>query len=424
MPARLAHRTLIACAIVAAIMLSAAITASAAPPPVVKRPSASFSSPDNCGCHGQYVDTWKKSMHAKALSDPIYQAKLAQGQKETGGKLGNFCNTCHGPVAVMSGEIDGTDQSKLSSVSAAAVSCDFCHQVEGSRLRPPRDASYKMSTDGKRHGPLTDAKAPHPWTYSAFFKSSEFCGNCHNVTHPFNGTHLETSYSEWKASPYAAKGINCQDCHMTPGPGVTKPNPGQVCATGPTRQMVYTMTWAGGNVALGDAELAEANLKAAATVDITAPETVGQSGTAEVTATITNVGAGHDLPTGLTEVRQMWVEVVATDRTGKELGRSRHDYGTVLKDAKGKHPVEMWNAAGIYSDDRIPPLESRDVTLTVPVSADQAAKVTATLYYRTASPEIAHQSGVDIPTTTMAATETVVYGSPALAAAAASAGEP
>ena len=407
--------------VVLVLALATVSTASAAPPPALSRPSAAFLPPSNCGCHGAFVQTWQKSMHAKALSDPIYQTKQAQGQKATGGKLGNFCNSCHGPVATMSGEINGTDMSKLSPSSAAAISCDFCHQVDGSRLSPPRDASYSMSTDGKRLGPLADAKAPHPWAGSDFIKTSEFCGNCHNVTHPGNGTHLEGTFGEWKKSPYAAQGVTCQDCHMTPGPGVTKPNPGQACVNGPQREMIYNMTWAGGNVALGDPELADANLKAAATLDVSAPKVVDSSGKAQIVTNVTNTGAGHDLPTGLTEVRQMWLEVVATDKSGKEIKKVRRDFGTQLKDAKGNHPVEMWDATGIYSDDRIAPMQSKGVTITVPVASDGSVTVKAALYYRTAPKELAAQSGVDIPTTTMATTETAVYATQALADKAAAA---
>jgi hypothetical protein len=411
-----ARAVIMTLAIVVSVLATAGI-ATAAPPPVQKLPAGAFVPPENCGCHAAFQETWKQSMHAKALSDPIYQAKLAQGEKETGGKLGNFCNTCHAPVAVMSGEIQGTDRSKTSPQSASAISCDFCHQVDGARLQPPRDASYKMVIDGMKHGPLVDAQAPHPWRSAPFFKSAEFCGNCHNVTHPFNGTHLESSYSEWKRSPYAAKGIVCQDCHMTPGPGVTKPNPGQACVTGPQREMIYTMTWAGGNVALGDSARAEANLKAAAKLEVTGTRDA-ETSQATILATVTNVGAGHDLPTGLTEVREMWLDLKAVDESGKVVGSVRRDFGTVLKDSRGNHPVEMWAATGVYSDDRIPATRSKTTTLTVPVPKEGALTVKAALYYRSASEALGKEAGVEIPTTTMASVQTRVFGSEQAAAAA------
>ena len=97
---------------------------------------------------------------------------------------------------------------------------------------------------------------------------------CHDVRHPVNNMHLEATYTEWKDGPYADEGVTCQDCHMTPGPGVTKPNPGQVAVRGPQRDHMYTMTFAGGNVGLGEASRAEANLKAAAKLELDVPDVV------------------------------------------------------------------------------------------------------------------------------------------------------
>ncbi len=207
--------------------------------------------------------------------------------------------------------------------------------------------------------------------------------------------------------PYAAEGIVCQDCHMTPGAGVVKPNPGKAASMGPDREHIYTMTFAGGNVGLGDAALAGANLAAAATMDLEVPE-VQEGGDVALKTTITNGGAGHYLPTGLTEVRQMWLEVTATDDMGNELLNERRDFGTVLKGADGSYPVEMWDAVGIQSDDRIPPRESTSNDYSFPM-ATGAVTVKATLYYRSCSEEMAEKAGVEIPTTTMAEVTKTVY---------------
>jgi hypothetical protein len=196
---------------------------------------------------------------------------------------------------------------------------------------------------------------------------------------------------------------------MTPGPGVTKPNPGKAASTGPEREHIYTMTFAGGNVALGDAALAEERLKAAATLELDVPEIV-ESGEVPVTTTITNSGAGHYLPTGLTEVRQMWLEVTATDESGAEILSERREFGTIMEDADGNHPAEMWDAVAIYSDDRIPPQESTSNEYSFPMASGPVT-VKAALYYRSCSEEIAKKSGVEIPTTTMAEVTQVVYPS-------------
>jgi len=347
-------------------------------------------------------------MHAQALSDPIYLVKLEEADEATDGQLTPFCLQCHSPIGAMAGEITRLDHSGASDVAAEGVTCSFCHHVTGSTT-PVGNASQEVSPDDVRLAQLKDPQAPHAAAYSQFHETAEFCGACHNVNHPANGTHLEATYSEWLDSPYAAEGIVCQDCHMTPGPGVTKPSPGKAASTGPDREHIYSMTFAGGNVALGDAALAEANLKAAAELTLEVPDVVEQ-GAVGTKVTITNVGAGHYLPTGLTEVRQMWLEVTAVDEAGAELLTERRDFGTVLKDAAGAYPAEMWDAVGIQSDDRIGPRESVSNDYSFPMSSG-AVTVEATLYYRSCPEEMAEKAGVDVPTTTMASLTKIVYPS-------------
>ncbi|MHB1135878.1 MAG: multiheme c-type cytochrome [Coriobacteriia bacterium] len=374
-------------------------------------PSSLFQSSAGCGCHAAFVDQWSASMHSKALSDPIYLYELKLGEEATGGALGPFCNACHSPIAVMAGELTSLDHSKVTSAGAEGVTCDFCHQVSGTEGDVVGNTSTAVTGDGVKRGPVVDPQpgSAHQATYSEFHKTAEFCGNCHDVNHPGNGIPLEATYTEWKNGPYPAEGIVCQDCHMTPGAGVIKPREGKSAAGGPTRDHVYMMTFAGANVGLGDAARAEERLQSAARLDLDLPEIV-ESGNVAITTTITNIGAGHYLPTGLTDVRQMWLEVIATDADGTELLRERRDFGTVLKDAAGNYPVYLWDAVGFQSDDRIPPRESTSNEYSFPM-AEGAVTVKAALYYRSCSEEIAEGAGVEIPTTTMAEVTKTVYSS-------------
>lgn len=362
-----------------------------------------------CGCHGALLEQWSKSMHAKALSDPLYRYKVDEADKATNGALGAFCDGCHGPVATMTGQAQ--DLSRASASSKEGITCDFCHSVTGGS-QPPANVSLTVAQDRIKRAQFDDALSPaHKTAYSQFHETAEFCGNCHNVDHPVNGMHLESTYTEWKNGPYAAQGIVCQDCHMTPGPGVTKPNAGTAAAGGPQRQHIFDMTFAGGNVALGDSELAEERLKAAATLDIQAPEVLAPGSSADVVVTVTNSGAGHNLPTGLTEVRQMWLEVkaVAEDGTVTDLGT--HEFGSVLKDAAGNSPVELWDAVAFEKDDRIPPQGSSSDTYRFEMPEGGPVEIRAALYYRSCSEEMAAKAGVDIPTTTMVEFAQPVYAS-------------
>ncbi len=378
--------------------------------------SEAFLPVTGCGCHSSLIEDWQPSMHAKALSDPLYMLKRDEANRATDGELGEFCDSCHGPIAVMSGE--NADLATASPQSLQGVVCDFCHQVTGTN-DPLGNVSQILEADGTKRAQFDDANSPaHETAYSAFHESAQFCGACHNVDHPTNGLHLESTYTEWSEGPYAAEGIVCQDCHMTFGPGVTKPYPGTAAAGGPQRDHVYLMTFVGGNVGLGDSVLAEERLKAAATLTLSVDEIVAPGDMAEIATTITNVGAGHYIPTGLTEVREMWLEVKAVYPDGVEEVLGTHEFGSILKDAEGNSPAELWEAVAFEKDDRIPPRESVTDTFEFTMPERDEAEIQAALFYRSCSEEMAEKAGVEIPTTTMASASQAVYGSDAIASAA------
>jgi hypothetical protein len=391
------------------LVLASAAVAAAAGVPVAPGGATSdkFEPSSGCGCHATFVEQWNRSMHAQALTDPLYLTKLEEAKKATDGKLGAFCNKCHGPIATLSREIDG----KMSAVSGEGITCSFCHQVVGLKGQPA-NTSHLVAADGVRRAQLKDPQAPHPAAYSAFHEKAEFCGGCHNVLHPINGMHLEATYDEWKASPYAKEGVVCQNCHMGAEAGRDAPDSGQACGGGPQRDNIFHMTFVGGQVALGPSAEAIARLQSAAMVEMDVAEIVAPGETASMTVTVTNTGAGHYLPTGLTEIRQMWLEVYAEDAEGQKTEIGERRFGTILKDAKGNSPVELWDAVAIESDDRIPPRESIEETyeFAMPEGADRAT-VTAVLRYKSAPDEFAEKAGVENPTTDMAAATQQVFAS-------------
>ena len=370
--------------------------------------SSKFANSASCACHNTLRSQWSDSMHAKALTDPLYTLKRDAGNSATNGAIGKFCDGCHAPVAIMSGENTSNFES-LPEQSREGVGCDFCHQVTGS-TSPFGNTSVDVIPDGTRRAQLDDAQAPHQAAYSKFHTTAEFCGNCHNVNHPSNGLALEATYTEWKNSTYAAEGIVCQDCHMTPGVGPST-NPGASALGAPSRSHIFNMTFTGGNTGLGDSQLAEERLKGAAALDISVNDIVPEGSESVVTVTVTNSGAGHYLPTGLTDMRQMWLVVTAATESGGEKELFRRNFGTILADDKGNAPVQIWAATKISSDDRIPPKESITENIRFLQEDAKATTIHAVLYYRSSSPEIAREARVDIPTTTMASSDVVIYAS-------------
>jgi hypothetical protein len=401
-------RSAVTALVVVAIVLTTATAALAEGKPVEPGNATpeQFNSFTGCGCHSALIEQWAPSMHAQALTDPLYLTKLEEAQEATDGKLGAFCNTCHGPIATMTGEMASGD---LSEVSAEAVTCSFCH-LATSNQGEPANVSHLVTLDGVRRAQLKDPQAPHPAAYSEFHEKAELCGGCHNVNHPVNGMHLETTYTEWKQGPYSGEGITCQDCHMSSAPGTIGPTAGVAAAGGPQRDNISKMTFVGGQVALGPSDVATARLQSAAQIELEVPEIVPAGQDAQVAVTITNSGAGHYLPTGVTEVRQMWLEVSAEAPDGEITKVGERIFGTILEDEKGNAPVELWEAVAIKSDDRIPPKESvsEQYTFTMPEGVERS-KLTAALLYKSAPDEFAEKAQVENPTTQMAVASQDVF---------------
>lgn len=400
--------------VVGAFLFALAIAASASAVGVpVKNTGISpdkFQPSQSCGCHAALIEEWSQSMHAKALTDELFIAKVSEANAATDGKLGAFCKRCHAPAAEMTGEL--AKGGALSPGPAEGISCSFCHQISGMLKGEPGNVSQLVDPSGTRRAQIEDPQAPHPAAYSELHRKADICGGCHNVNHPVNGMHLESTFSEWSKGPYAKEGIVCQDCHMSRQPGVIGPMTGRAAGGAPQRDNIYTMTFVGAQVAQGPSVVATARLKSAATLVLEIPEIVPSGSSAQATVTITNSGAGHYLPTGLTEVRQMWLEVTATDAGGKSTKLGERVFGTILQDDKGNAPVELWDATKIKSDDRIPPKESvtNQYAFTMPAGMEKAT-VKAALFYKSVPDELAKKAGVENPTTEMAMDSKTVFAS-------------
>ena len=107
-------------------------------------------------------------------------------------------------------------------------------------------------------------------------------------------------------------------------------NPGISAVGGKERNHVYTHYIVGANAAVpallgvgeDNAAIARENLQNCATIEITAPPLPLAWQNADIHVTVNNVGAGHYLPTGLSEVREMWLEIMVKDARGRTIFES------------------------------------------------------------------------------------------------------
>ncbi|HSH69970.1 MAG TPA: hypothetical protein VK997_08635, partial [Deferrisomatales bacterium] len=263
----------------------------------------------------------------------------------------------------------------------------------------------------------------------------EICGACHNVFHPVSNTRIARTYQEWRDSVYAENDIQCQDCHMVPpvlvpqvAATLKKPTlPGSTSVFETFRSPFYPHTFSGANVPipelLGNADhAADARtlLQQAASVTITDVEPDPENGTLTFLVTVRNEHAGHNLPTGMTEIRQMWLDVRVFQGEEKEpvwrsggldeAGRIDPEarlFRALAVDSSGRPTWKPWEVEGIAEDTSIPAKQSAKVEYRVPVAAAGGPlRVEATLRYRSFSQQIADdylkRDGYRVPVIAMA----------------------
>jgi len=359
-----------------------------------------FDLPEDCGeCHEQIHRQWEGGMHANAWKDPAYTALHRIASQETKGMVDRYCIGCHAPLAVLAGEEGGN----VSQISQKGVQCDFCHTVAGSK--GIGNTALISSPGSIKRGPFPDSRSPaHETAFSELHTQAEFCGACHDVYHPLNGLPLEKTYTEWYQGPYRVRGIKCQDCHMTPGITGFQANPGNAGVGAPDREHIWTHNIVGANASMASLlgfprhrQLAEERLRSAAKLEIIAPLTARAGEILFLQVKVSNTGAGHYLPTGLTESREMWLEAIVRDPTGRPIYSSGQVdekgmidegtviYHTVFADAKGK-PVgaRVWEADHLLWDHRIPPLgyALERFKLQLPEETKGRYRIEARLLYR------------------------------------------
>jgi len=385
-----------------------------------------FFSPISCGaCHPEIFKMWSGSTHANAWRNPLFQAIYTLGKKTAVGESQKrnieSCVRCHFPIGHSSLEIDLPPEDEK-----GGVICDFCHSVKATTgvgnapyiLNPGNAANME---GGTKYGPFDDSpETIHKNQYSELHTRSEFCGGCHDVSHAGNLLPIEQTYTEWRQGPYNTNEpgttVHCQDCHMRQRPGfpctgtTERPdNPGFAAPEmmgGKKRQHIWTHYFVGASVthlSLPQGteiqpQLAVDRLKHAAELALSVSPNSKKGDLLRFRVTIKNEGCGHYLPTGLTELRQVWLRIVVSDAEGKQIYQSGNAdekgdidpnstiYHTVFGDENDKPTLHVWAATHIISDNRIPPKGQKEEQFAciIPIDAKSPLKITAVLNYRSA----------------------------------------
>jgi hypothetical protein len=183
------------------------------PAPARFSPLEASLAPESCGtCHPAQLADWRTSIHARAMG-PGVAGQLVE-MLATAPRDALVCYQCHAPLAEQSPLRPGTlaENSAFDpGLRARGIPCAGCHVRGHERFGPPRrDGSVASAAprDTLPHGGVTRTPA---------YLASEFCRDCHQFAPDgpaLAGKLLQDTYNEWKASRFAAAGVQCQDCHM------------------------------------------------------------------------------------------------------------------------------------------------------------------------------------------------------------------
>lgn len=296
-------------------------------------------------CHAgiglRLFDEWEKSAHARSATNPMF-LEFFTGSEEMGpliSRLGykkdfphsnGSCATCHVPAMALNRPFD-SDPRMATGVAREGIFCDFCHKVQDVTVDDvgghPGTLSMKLKRpeEGQQlfFGPLDDVH-PGPDAFSPIYGKSQYCAACHDGR--FWNLLVYSEFQEWSESSYAKKDVQCQNCHMKPD--------------GRTRR--FALETEGGvlrdpaSVAshallgIGDVDFMREAVKLSAKADVV-------NGRLQVTVSVSNVKAGHHIPTG-SPMRNMVLRVDAWDTDGKRFERLDGDI------------IPQWAGSGLESE--------------------------------------------------------------------------
>ena len=366
-------------------------------------------------CHSDIFNQWADSNHKNLVdSNPYYMVMEGLAGEVEGDEFRQWCMGCHNPSAVTTGLTKSghrmdrnflanglfeqgakTLQDDLkhhrNSRLEEGVSCVACHRI--TKVDSQGNASYTLDLNRKKYT-FEESKTDlgqwfsqkfinskpdiHKQSYSKeIYKKSSYCASCHDETSPQTGKQIVSTFKEWEKSPYndpknPKKHKDCIDCHMTYlEDGKFAPLKGTSTDGGEIKKDVKVHYFSGSNYFLSGLRSTKHKeqtiqlLRTSAKLDVDIKNN-------QLIVGVKNVGAGHHLPTGVSDFRELWLDITLKDRDSKIVfssGKLKDD-GNLDEDArpfmkvfgdKDGNPVGLlfWKYEKLLSDTRIPAGERR-----------------------------------------------------------------
>lgn len=265
-----------------------------------------------CGqCHQAQYAAWQKSAHAHAAVDPMVLFCTGIEQQNNGVQYSRLCAGCHDPVTSRTGDTSMT--------SGRGITCLGCHDAART-IRAGGNEDLQVVTNDWTVDHAARAAASLP-----LLRDPRFCGTCHEQFVPGVGLLAIGTLAEYQAGPYSGSTdvplvnpiiddggaalpipfvddaggtyvARCVDCHV------------------PVYQGVADHSMVGGNVYLASEVTNDSTMAANEVANLQSTLTLAATRAGDVVyVTITNRGAGHSFPTGVTDIREPWVELQAVN---------------------------------------------------------------------------------------------------------------
>ena len=330
-------------------------------------PADAFPTAEYCGrCHAESYSQWRQALHSNSFRTPFYRASVNILLRTKGVEFTRHCDSCHNPIAVLSGGLTQNSQVDRS-FDQDGLTCTTCHSIQklqstngngGFVLGVP---AVMVDEDGKRiPGIVPDQEIrQHPDRHSravmqSFYRTPEFCASCHkaNLPNPLNDykfIRAFTVYDEWQNSKFSNRNpltfyqtgfTTCQDCHMQRAPLKLKDD-------GAKHGTLVSHRWPAGNTAVpfyyGFDDQLQKTVEFLKTgnyvnVDLFGIKKSGEPGmiaplgstpfhlapeeTVQMLVVIQNKTIGHSLVPEVRDLYEPWVEFQVSDAAGREIYHS------------------------------------------------------------------------------------------------------
>ena len=348
-------------------------------------PGPDPSGSDNCAnCHAEIYRQWSASSHAQAAVNRhflnVFNGDDWNGRPDTGWNFSRdqpdalaVCSACHLP-SVSADHPAATNPTQARGVAREGIHCDFCHKIAGTEfqesleslgLQHGRDALHLLRpARGEQvfFGPFDDVDRGRD-SFAPLYGSSLYCASCHEGT--LFGTRAYETFSEWRSSPSAKQGTECQHCHMAPDGKMLNMAPGHGGINrDPAKLASHTFP----------GSVDEAFMRSSVELSLTGRREGSQ---VRLTVRVTPKNVGHRLPTGSPERHLILVVGARTSarmslrlaegpvvpaaggmestRSAGYAGRPGKIFGKLLRGPGGSTPAPFWQATGVEFDSRLFP---------------------------------------------------------------------